>query len=107
MTNEKLLELEALCKENIPPAGFAYSSKGMDFVTKCGPSTVLTLLSELKEARAERDHYKSAIKKIAAVTYGTEPCNSKEENSEILVSHFFAHQNIAREALAGREGERG
>jgi hypothetical protein len=42
---------------------------------------------------------KEALEKIAAVTYGTELCNTDEENNEILASHFFYHQRIARKVL--------
>jgi hypothetical protein len=40
-----------------------------------------------------------ALEKIAAVTYGTELCNTEEENNKILAEHFFWHQNIARDAI--------
>jgi hypothetical protein len=47
------------------------------------------------------------IKKISKNTYGTEVCNTDEENNEILAQHFFYHQNIAREALAAYQAKVG
>lgn len=42
---------------------------------------------------------RAALEQIAAPTYGTELCNTDEENNEILGHHMFWHQSIARKAL--------
>ena len=45
-----------------------------------------------------------ALKTMSSVTYGTELCNSDEENNEILANNFFRHQKIAEEALQSIDG---
>lgn len=47
---------------------------------------------------------REALEKIAKPTYGTELCNSSEENDPILASHMLSHQKIARSALAAMDG---
>jgi hypothetical protein len=54
----------------------------------------------IKEKEARIEKLESALREIAANTYGTEPCNSDAENNEILGGHLVRFQNIAREALA-------
>lgn len=41
-----------------------------------------------------------ALRAIAANTYGTELCNTAEENLYIVSRHLSRHQQIARDALA-------
>ena len=41
----------------------------------------------------------AALKYVCRVTYGTELCNTDEENNEILARHFFNSADKAREAL--------
>lgn len=41
----------------------------------------------------------AALGKIAKPTYGTELCNSQEENNEIMARYTFGYQEIARQAL--------
>lgn len=54
---------------------------------------------EIRDLRSEVVRYKAALIVIAKPTYGTELCNSDEENNEILAHHFFIHQYIAKKAL--------
>lgn len=93
------------------------------------------MLPELLKLRAERDELKAlidqatrlvvpgevdtgdafrkmlsiavvALEKISAPTYGTEICNSDEENNKILADHFFLHQRIARQAIVKIKGKK-
>jgi hypothetical protein len=45
------------------------------------------------------EKYKLALEEICKPTYGTELCNTDEENNEILARHYSIYRNIAREAL--------
>lgn len=40
-----------------------------------------------------------ALRYVCRVTYGTEACNSKEVNNEILAQHFFNSADVASKAL--------
>lgn len=42
----------------------------------------------------------TVLEQIAANTYGTELCNTEEENNAITAGHFFHHQQLARNILA-------
>lgn len=50
---------------------------------------------------------RAALERIAAPTYGTELCNSDEENNAILAPLVFLYQEIARDALNGASDEGG
>lgn len=52
-----------------------------------------------KELKARCERYRGALEVVAKPTYGTELCNSDEENNEILDHHLFINQRIARQAL--------
>src|SRR5271167_3701869 len=47
-------------------------------------ASLCDLIGPAKELREELDKYKKALEAIAKVTYGTELCNTDEENNEIL-----------------------
>jgi hypothetical protein len=76
----------------------AIASEGLQRFLFAGPEYMkiedenYVLASKLKIAL-------EALKTISGNTYGTEICNSDEENNEILAQHFFVHQGIARKAV--------
>ena len=45
------------------------------------------------------------LRMIAQNSYGTELCNSIEENNEILANHYFINQRLAKETLDKIEGK--
>lgn len=47
----------------------------------------------------------TVLEQIAAVTYGTECCNTNEENDAITARYFFSHQQLARNILADLKKE--
>jgi len=67
---------------------------------------VLEIIATLETTLTKLDTAVEALESISANTYGTELCNTDEENNEILASHYFVHQNIGREALAKIKGEK-
>lgn len=58
---------------------------------------------EYEKLITENKKFKDALIIISKNTYGTECCNTEEENNEILARDMFWHQSIAREALKGSE----
>lgn len=64
---------------------------------------VSDITSMWTEVCAENAKMRACLEYIKKNTYGTESCNSEEENNEILARHFFSHQNKARECLASLE----
>ncbi len=56
---------------------------------------------EYEKLIAENKKFKDALIIISKNTYGTECCNTEEENNEILARDMFWRQSIAREALKG------
>lgn len=52
-----------------------------------------------EELRSQLETTRAALEEISKVTYGTELCNSNEENNSILAPRVFQYQRIAREAL--------
>jgi hypothetical protein len=82
------------------------------------------LLAEIDRLRAENDDLRNtrcviklmraeanlavaveALEKISKPTYGTELCNSEEENNSILAPWALAYQMLSREALSKIRGE--
>ncbi len=61
--------------------------------------------STLEAAQKRILELEEALKEIAKVTYGTELCNSDEENNAILAPWVFRYQEIARKALSQKPGE--
>ena len=85
------LEADATVGEVIP--------KLLTFINLAVPELEATE-KELDRLRKEHAMMKETLSKISANTYGTETCNTEEENNAILARHFFRHQNMTRECLA-------
>jgi hypothetical protein len=59
-----------------------------------------SLVSEReKELEAKLQMAVEGLRECCKVTYGTELCNTDEENNEILARHFFALQKSASQTL--------
>lgn len=89
-------EIQALVKRAQSP-----SNSPSDWVheTVCLLVEIDFLIKDLSQ-KVER--YRTALEKIAKPTYGTELCNTEEENNAILAPWVFIYQNTAREALEGK-----
>jgi len=117
------------CKEDkhgdCDKGGFPTGDDDGEFIAHA-PEDITNLLAEvrrlreeigglnmvLKECEQDRFEYgeenlklRAALENIARPTYGTELCNSDQENNEIIARHFFDHQRIARNALSVDEGD--
>ena len=69
-------------------------------------SATMVIPSETDSADAYRQMWfemKEALEEICKPTYGTELCNTDEENNEILAAYYSIYLNIARKALGGQK----
>jgi hypothetical protein len=66
--------------------------------TRIDPGVFRRVVKQAMEVEKLRE----ALEQIATTTYGTELCNSDDENNEILAKHHFINQGIARDALKGK-----
>jgi len=69
--------------------------------------SVFDLIAQLQTERAQYERVlqmlmiaEKALQSIGGPSFGTELCNSDEENNEILATHHFSNQTTARKALA-------
>jgi hypothetical protein len=73
--------------------------KELDEANEVGVRAYNVLRDQFDVLEAKLATAREALKYCCRVTYGTEISNSREENNEILVKHFFNSQDKAREAL--------
>ncbi len=101
--------MKASFKVNCPDASWSRSceiplEKGGAFAKELADNFQIAMdLYELRNERRDTlynlEKAIEVLRMIAQNSYGTEICNSKEENNEILANHYFINQQLAREFL--------